>query len=195
MAADENAPLGAFTEEETTILDRSAADRYALGETIVLCRKMLQLVDMAVKRREAAIAAGKGTAKDFCGYDARLDTVGVTTQFAAFLQSPLGEAALTAGALGPHPGPIEHNEHGHFDTSDPLTSGMCTKKKCKPHMGWPAILAKDVRHSIKEFAAQASRKLDAETRVRKSVANRSQRTKHENNTVEVLYRSSDEDEG
>jgi len=191
MAAQNNAPADSFTDEEKAILDQSAADRHALGETIILCKKMLQLLEMAVKRREAAIAAGKGT-KDFCGYDARLDAVGVMAEFSAFLKSPVGEAAFAGPQLGPHPGPIPFNENGHFETSDPLISGMCTKKKCKPHAGWSAILAKDVKHSMKEFANQAAHKLEYEKRVRSAVANRVQRNGLENNTVEVCYNSDEE---
>lgn len=188
----EDEPSDPLTEEELTMLSRSAAERHALSEDIVLCKQMLQLIEMAVKRREAAIAAGKGTAKDLCGYDARLDTVGVTKQFSAFLATPLGQAPFTTGRLDHHPGPIEHNELGHFETTEPLTSGMCVKKKCKSHIGWSAILAKDVKHSMKEFASQAKRKLEAEIRIRQGAIDRYKRKGIEHNTVEVFHYSDDE---
>ncbi|KAK1780523.1 hypothetical protein QBC45DRAFT_408168, partial [Copromyces sp. CBS 386.78] len=130
-----------LTPEERSILDRSAADRYALGEEIGLCKKMLQLLDMAVKRREVAIKAreaaikareavikareeaikaeknikaekhikaerdlikaDKGAAKDLCGYDTRLDTVGATHAFSVFLKSEEGAAIFGRGRLDP----------------------------------------------------------------------------------------------
>ncbi|KAK3363373.1 hypothetical protein B0T25DRAFT_587332 [Lasiosphaeria hispida] len=181
----------ALTAEERSILDTSAAERYALGEEIVLCKKMLQLIDMALKRREAAIAAGKGTAKDLCGYDVRLDTVGVSHQFGAFLQSPSGEAIFKAGRLDAPPPPSSTNPGSTTaaaENTDPFTAGMCLKKKCKPHVGWSAIMIKSAKHSIKELAAQAREKLAAEARVRDSAAGRFRRKRLENNSV-VVYDS------
>ncbi|KAK5662913.1 hypothetical protein OQA88_6325 [Cercophora sp. LCS_1] len=167
-----------LTAEEDRILSASAATRLALGEEIILCQKMLQLIDMALKRREQAIAAGKGSAKDFCGYDMRLDEVGVKAPFQAFLQTPEGEAAFKAGKLDT---PLQMAEG-----EDPLTAGMCTKKKCKPHVGWSAILTKNVKHSIKELTSQAQKMLNRERMIRESAAERSQMQRRENNTVEVI---------
>lgn len=210
-----------LTPEERHLLSESAAQRYQLGEEIVLCKKMLQLIDMALKRREAAVAAGRGTAKDFCGYDFRLDTVGATQQFALFIQSPRGEAIFKAGRLDPpppsssslssftdnnstatnsdgnnqagEPGPGPGSDEGKGgEANDPLTAGMCAKKKCKPHNGWSAILTKTVKHDIKELAAQAKEKLDAEQRVRDSAAGRYWRKMKERNEV-VVY--DDEERG
>ncbi|KAJ4408256.1 hypothetical protein N0V85_004252 [Neurospora sp. IMI 360204] len=222
-----------LTPEERSILDHSAADRYALGEEIGLCKKMLQLLDMAVKRREAAIMAGKGTAKDLCGYDTRLDTVGAIHAFGVFLKSDEGEAIFGRGRLeapldllallssqvhvkhedGDDDEDDEDEEEDEDDGSvdgvsgpgrrngingvgtkiDPLTAGMCTKKKCKPHSGWMGILSKNVKHTMKELAAEAKEKLDTETRVRASAAGRYRRKMKEDNKVVVLYRSSDEE--
>ncbi|EGZ77463.1 hypothetical protein NEUTE2DRAFT_100394 [Neurospora tetrasperma FGSC 2509] len=222
-----------LTPEERSILDRSAADRYALGEEIGLCKKMLQLLDMAVKRREAAIMAGKGTAKDLCGYDTRLDTVGAIHAFSVFLKSDEGEAIFKRGRMDAptdllallsesavhiksehededdeQDGDDEEDEEGSVNgvngwdrrngingvpKIDPLTAGMCTKKKCKPHSGWMGILSKNVKHTMKELAAEAKEKLDTETRVRASAAGRHRRKMKEDNRVVVLYRSSDEE--
>ncbi|GAB1311694.1 Set1 complex component spp1 [Madurella fahalii] len=190
----------ALTPEERHLLSQSATHRYQLGEEIVLCKKMLQLIDMALKRREAAIAAGRGTAKDLCGYDFRLDTVGTTHQFALFIQSPRGEAIFKAGRLDP-PGPppplpsspssrdnpmINGTAGAEEGGDDPLTAGMCAKKKCKPHNGWSAILTKTVKHDMKELAAQAKEKLDAEQRIRDGAAVRFRRKMKERNGV-VVY--------
>ena len=208
----------ALTPEEREALAQSAAERYQLGEEIVLCKKMLQLVEMALKRREAAVAAGRGTAKELCGYDYRLDSVGATHQFARFIQSPEGEAIFRAGRLeAPAPAPAPeaetetaepgHEGHGgpeHADhdnrggggggggddgggaPDDPLTAGMCTKKKCKPHHGWGAVLTRAVKHDMKELAAQAKEKLDAEQRVRDGAASRFCRRMKERNGVIVI---------
>lgn len=175
----------ALTAEERGILDTLAAERYKLGEDIVLCKKMLQLLEMAVKRRDAAIAAGRGTAKDLCGYDIRLDTVCVFHQFAAFLSSPEGEAIFRNSRLdAPTPGASDlPSDQG--DVVDPLTGGMCIKKKCKPHAGWNAIMTKDVRHSIKQLTVEAKEKLGREGRVRDCAASRYKRKQTENNTVIV----------
>jgi COMPASS component SPP1 len=195
----------ALTPEEQTLLATSGAARYQLGEEIVLCKKMLQLIDMALKRREAAIAAGKGTAKDLCGYDYRLDTVGATHQFARFLQSPQGEAIFSSGRLdGPDiPSSLTTNTGVNNNTAeetgaggsetDPQLTNMCTKKKCKPHNGWSTILTKTVRHDMKELAAQAKELLDAEQRVRDGAAGRFRRRLKERNAVLPLFRESEED--
>ncbi|KAL2198533.1 hypothetical protein P885DRAFT_59095 [Corynascus similis CBS 632.67] len=196
----------ALTPEEKTLLTTSATARYQLGEEIVLCKKMLQLIDLALKQREAAIAAGKGTAKDLCGYDSRLDTVGATHQFALFLQTPEGEAALSK--FGTANGTTTTNGTNGLDTSSSTTSPttasvptlssstmpgsdpdfpyMCPKKKCKPHNGWSAILTKAVKHDMKELAAQAKEMLGAEQRVRDGAAGRFRRRIKEGNKVVVL---------
>lgn len=204
-----------LTEEQLTFLSRSAAHRHGLGEEIVLCKKMLQLIDMALRRRESAIAAsaplGKGQAlgKDFCGYDYRLDTVGATAAFAAFAKSPAGEAVFRAGRLdAPPPDPRspaatgaaadgggeEEKESKVADAASGATAGMCVKKKCKPHLQWSGILTKAVKHQIKELAAQAKEKLDAEERVRDSAAVRYQRRLKENNWVTVIESDSEMDD-
>ncbi|KAL2256572.1 hypothetical protein VTK26DRAFT_1467 [Humicola hyalothermophila] len=220
---DHPSSIAALTPEEQQSLTQSAADRYQLGEEIVLCKKMLQLIDMALSRREAAIAAGRGTAKDFCGYDFRLDTVGTTHQFALFLASPEGEAIFKSGRLDPPPpppppseettttngsNPPENTNNNNNTTTtnndpaapvgpgtapapgrpeDPLTAGMCARKKCKAHNGWSGILTKAVRHDMKELAAQAKEKLDGERRVRDGAAGRFRRRIKERNGVVVLY--------
>ncbi|KAK4125346.1 hypothetical protein N657DRAFT_644211 [Parathielavia appendiculata] len=203
----------ALTPEEQSFLTESASARYQLGEEIVLCKKMLQLVEMALKQREEAIAAGKGSAKDLCGYDNRLDTVGATHQFALFLQTPHGESIFKAGRLldpcalnatksnnGTSDGanrdeeeqPSQQQPPGNTTNSssniasDPDFPTMCAKKKCKPHSGWSALLTKTVRHDMKELAAQAKEMLDAEQRVRDGAAGRFRRQMREGNGVMVV---------
>lgn len=195
---DHPSSTSALTPEEQQSLTQSAADRYQLGEEIVLCKKMLQLIDLALSRREAAIAAGKGTAKDLCGYDFRLDSVGTTHQFALFLASPQGEVIFKSGKLdAPPPSPSLSSANPNLtgvDESappageDPLAAGMCGKKKCKAHNGWSGILTKAVRHDMKELAAQAKEKLDGEQRVRDGAAGRFRRRIKERNGVVVLGR-------
>lgn len=169
---------------------------------------MLQLLDMALAQRDAAVAAGKGTAKDLCGYDTRLDAVGATHQFARFLQTPQGEAIFKSGRLDTTAIPPSS------DTTNPTTnppdqppsqpptaplpsppvetatdapfSAMCARRKCKPHNGWSALLAKGVRHDMKELAAQAKALLDAECRVRDGAAGRFRRRLGERNAVVLL---------
>ncbi|KAK0655826.1 hypothetical protein B0T16DRAFT_319638 [Cercophora newfieldiana] len=187
-----------LTTEERSILERSAADRYELGEKIELCRKMLQLMEMAVKRREAAIAAGKGTAKDLCGYDTRLGAVGVTYQFGVWLQTPEGEATFKAGRLeAPITDGISSTSEAATtsgETPDPLTAGMCIKKKCKPHSGWNALLTKMVKHDMRELASEAKEKLDREHHVRNSAARRWKRKHVEKNSVHHYNSSSEMEE-
>ena len=186
-----------LTDEERQILDRSATDRHKLCEEVVLCKKMLQLLDMAVRRREAAIAAGKGTAKDLCGYDNRLDTVGVVHQFSVFLSSPEGEAIFTNGQLGPPTGPPSDDATAASSNSidDPYTAGMCTRKKCKPHAGWPSLFAKHVKYTVRILASQANEKLINESRIRDSAASRFMRKQHENPHSVIVFDSDDDNSG
>lgn len=210
-------PKDVLTEEQLTFLSLSAAHRHSLGEEIVLCKKMLQLVDMALRRREAVIAAsaplGKGQAlgKDFCGYDYRLDTVGATAAFAAFASSAAGEAVFRTGKLDAPSDPDVATADDHEGESgrdagkeaettaaaaaagSGANAGMCLKKKCKPHMQWSGVLTKAVKHQIKELAAQAKEKLDAEARVRDSAAVRYRRRLKENNWVTVISSDSEMD--
>ncbi|KAK3996916.1 Set1 complex component spp1 [Cladorrhinum sp. PSN332] len=189
----DSAPPSVLTSEESALLLQSAMDRHQLGEEIMLCKKMLQLVDMGIARREAAIAAGKGTNKDLCGYDIRLDVVGTPYQFGLFLQSPAGEAIFRSGKLDAvtenvAAGVLGNIRGGVLDegiSEDPVWGGMCLRKKCPPHKQWRDILTKMVKHSIRELAREASQKLDAEQRIRDSAAERHLRLATEKNSVEV----------
>jgi COMPASS component SPP1 len=170
---------------------------------------MLQLIDLAVKQRETLIATSASSGapksqllgKDFCGYDYRLDTVGATAAFTAFVKTPLGESILRNGRL-PLPGDGKsykfalsseaEDPNGHVNgvagtngagVPSGLHTVMCVKKKCKPHAGWSGIHTKNVKHQIKELAAQAKEKLDFEARIRDCAAVRYQRRKRENNRV------------
>jgi COMPASS component SPP1 len=145
---------------------------------------MLQLLDMALSRREAAIASGRipGAAKDFCGYDTRLIVVGTTHQFGEWLATPEGGAIFRNGKLEAPEG----DEEG-----DPLTASMCMKKKCKAHAGWGPMLTKTVRHDMKEWAAEAKGRLEREQHVRASAARRWMRKQRERNSVEYLDGGSD----
>jgi COMPASS component SPP1 len=168
---------------------------------------MLQLIDLAVKQRETLITASLGgpksqlLGKDFCGYDYRLDTVGVAAPFAAFVHSPAGEAVFKTGRL-PLPGDEDFvsplasesedggrhvNGNGNGVTGMAgLAAVMCVRRKCKPHAGWSGIHTKNVKHQIKELAAQAKERLDFEARIRDCAAVRYQRRKREKNGVEVV---------
>ncbi|KAI3327260.1 hypothetical protein HD806DRAFT_486554 [Xylariaceae sp. AK1471] len=175
---------GVLSEEEQTFLQTSAAERLALGNEIVQYKKMMQLLDWSNSRRQAAIEAGKFT-KDSCGYDWRLDTVSVRVQFAAWLDTPEGQAVFKAGKLeAPLP-----NTPDNQDTSlsvDPAIRGTCDRKRCKPHNGWYKLLMSAVRVLVKETATAAANKLEAEEAMRSSAEARYERRQLENNYVEVL---------
>ncbi|KAI3341047.1 hypothetical protein F4824DRAFT_486912 [Ustulina deusta] len=99
-----------LSEEEQAFLQASSAERLALGNEIVQYKKMMQLLDWANSRRQAALEAGKFT-KESCGYDWRLDTVSVRAQFAAWLDTPDGQAVFKAGKLEAPPPPAVDNNH------------------------------------------------------------------------------------
>lgn len=139
---------------------------------------MQLLLDLANERRKAAITAGFFD-KDTCGYDARLDTVGVPAEFAALAKSAAGEAIFRANSLAP---PASSGGGGR----DESTWGMCERRRCKPHASWYGIFTKSTRHVIKELAREAKAKLDAETRVREAAATRYFRRRHERTAVRRL---------
>ena len=147
---------------------------------------MLHLLELANDRHRAAIDA-KAMEKDACGYDWRLDCVGVQAQFAAFMQCPDGEAifASKGGKLG---APVAAD--GGFvvegQPSDPRVDGMCRRRKCKPHNGWLNTHTRHVRFQVKELAREAKERLDKETSVRNSAARRYFRRKYEDSAVIVL---------
>ncbi|KAI0195587.1 hypothetical protein EV127DRAFT_332063 [Xylaria flabelliformis] len=192
-----------LSEEEQAFLQTSTAERLALGNEIVQYKKMMQLLDWANSRRQAAIEAGKFT-KDSCGYDWRLDTVSVRVQFAAWLDTPEGQATFKAGKLEAPPIPTptaaaaataadnngtNENNNGNNDTqaaADPAIRGTCDRKRCKPHAGWYKLLMGVVRVLIKETATAAAAKLEAEGAMRSAAEARYERRQLENNYVEVL---------
>ncbi|KAI0971946.1 hypothetical protein F4678DRAFT_430647 [Xylaria arbuscula] len=189
-----------LSEEEQAFLQQSSAERLALGNEIVQYKKMMQLLDWANSRRQAALEAGKFT-KDSCGYDWRLDTISVRAQFAAWLDTPDGQAVFKAGKLeAPAPPSAENNTHTtngtHSDANnnhnnnsnniDQAIRGTCDRKRCKPHAGWYKILMGVVRVLIKETATAAAAKLEAEAAMRSAAEARYERRQLENNYVEVL---------
>ena len=178
-------PIKYLTEEEELFVHASASDRYMLAEEIVQCKKMLQLLDMASDRHKAAVAAGH-LASDTCGYDARLDSVSVQHAFAAFCKTDEGKAIFKAGALEDPPG---------SDGGDAGVSGMCERKRCKPHYGWYNMLTRAIRAQIKDLAAAAKEKLDQEGDVKEAAEERFYRKMAEGNRVEVLDDGSDESDG
>ncbi|KAM7222818.1 hypothetical protein V8F06_001716 [Rhypophila decipiens] len=178
-----------LTQEERDILETSAAERYSKGEEISFRKKMLQIIEMGLKQREAAIANGT-LPKDVCGYDTRLDTVGATAQFIAFAKSPEGEAILSAGRFEP---PVRTSLHLTSVEPDATKGVMCVKKKCKTHQMWGAILTKNVKHLIRVLASEAKEHLDAETRLKENAAGRYLRSQLENNIV-TRFDSTDDDE-
>ncbi|KAK8070897.1 hypothetical protein PG997_011100 [Apiospora hydei] len=166
-----------LSDEELTFLQTSAAERLALGNEIVQYKKMMQLIDWANQRRQAAIEQGRFT-KDSCGYDYRLDVVSVRHAFVAWVETPEGQATFTAGKLDT---PIAPDGEG-----DPATRNMCEKKRCKAHNGWYKLLVSAVRNQIKETATAAADKLEAEDSLRQEAESRYERRQVENNWVEVI---------
>ncbi|KAI1851863.1 hypothetical protein JX266_002716 [Neoarthrinium moseri] len=165
-----------LSEVEQAFLQGSAAERLALGNEIVQYKKMMQMLDWASQRRQSAIEAGKFT-KDSCGYDYRLDVISVRHAFAAWVDSPEGQATFTTGKLDT---PVEPGD------GEPLTRGTCEKKRCKAHNGWYKILTSVVRNQVKETATAAAGKLEAEEVLRQEAETRFERRQLENNWVEVL---------
>ncbi|KAK8877209.1 s.t1.c1 complex component spp1 [Apiospora arundinis] len=171
-----------LSDEELTFLQTSAAERLALGNEIIQYKKMMQLIDWANQRRQTTIEQGKFT-KDSCGYDYRLDVVSVRHAFAAWAETPEGQATFTAGKLDT---PISTDEGDAVDVGDVATRGMCEKKRCKAHNGWYKLLMSAVRNQVKETATAASDKLDAESSLRQEAESRYERRQVENNWVEVI---------
>ncbi|KAI1161459.1 hypothetical protein F5B18DRAFT_628123 [Nemania serpens] len=180
-----------LSEEEQAFLQASAAERLALGNEIVQYKKMMQLVDWANSRRQAAVEAGK-FAKECCGYDWRLNTVSARVQFAAWLETPEGQAVFKAGKLeAPPPDPVTKDGNSAPDTpttgpTDPAIRGTCDRKRCKRHLNWYKLLMGVVRVLVKETATDAAAKLEAESAMRSAAEARYERRQLENHYVEVL---------
>ena len=192
-----------MTVEERATTQKSAADRYHLAEQIVMCKKMLQLLDMAKTRSQEAIKAGL-VERDSCGYDERLQHVGVQPHFALFLASPEGVAlfrgdTLQAPKFDKDGRPIdytnvvgENGDEGEDEDEDnddkkknAETAGMCGKRKCKAHSSWFSTLARDVRMQMQELTRQAGALRDNETRIRLAAIQRSFVKQH--SAYEVRY--------
>ncbi|SPN99966.1 uncharacterized protein DNG_02818 [Cephalotrichum gorgonifer] len=169
-------PIKYLTDEEEVFVLASASDRYMLAEEIVLCKKMLQLLEMANDRLKAAIAEGSFSS-EICGYDNRLDSVSVQHAFAAFCKTDEGIAIFKAGKLGDPTGQ---------DDDESAVRGMCERKRCKPHYGWYNMLTRAIRAQIKDLTAAAKEKLDQESDVKEAAEERFYRRMAEGNRVEVL---------
>ncbi|KLU83444.1 hypothetical protein MAPG_02504 [Magnaporthiopsis poae ATCC 64411] len=215
---DTHDPKDVLTSEEADLLALSLAERRGLAEEVVMCRKMLQLMEIAAAQRREAITSGR-LESDGCGYDTALDTIGVQAQFAAFLRSPAGEAAFKTGKLesGPYvPPPVEEADGGEEAAAAAAANAllasssisylgpwehpskvektyMCERRRCKPHTNWYAIHTRHVHFLLKELAAEAKVKLDMETRVRKNAAVRFYRRRVEPSSVTRFDSGDDED--
>lgn len=215
---DTHDPKDVLTSEEADLLALSLAERRGLAEEVVMCRKMLQLMEIAAAQRREAITSGR-LESDGCGYDTALDTVGVQAQFAAFLRSPAGEAVFKTGKLesGPYvPPPVEEADGGEEAAAAAAANAllassstsylgpwehpakvaktyMCERRRCKPHTNWYAIHTRHVHFLLKELAAEAKVKLDMETRVRKNAAVRFYRRRVETSSVTRFDSDDDED--
>ncbi|OLN96392.1 Set1 complex component spp1 [Colletotrichum chlorophyti] len=162
---------GVLTEEEVSILKDSAAERYKMGEDVVLCQKMLQLLDWANDRRKALVAS-KQLDDAGCGYDYRLDQVGVVGPFRHWLNnSDEAKEVFKAGNL----------DVGSQTSGD--EKNFCDKKRCKAHQGWFSLHTRDVKYAMKLLAADANKNLDNERRVKEAAAERKLRKEAEHNTV------------
>ncbi|KAK1493004.1 PHD-finger domain-containing protein [Colletotrichum tamarilloi] len=160
-----------LTEEEKEILTVSAAERKKLGEEVLLCQKMLQILEWSNDRRKALIAS-KQFEDAACGYDYRLDQVGVVGPFANWLKSDEAQEIYKAGNL---------------DVGSRLSGedkNICDKKRCKPHQGWYSIHTRDVKYQMKLLAVDANTRLDAERRIKEAAAERKLRKEAEHNTVQ-----------
>jgi COMPASS component SPP1 len=145
---------------------------------------MITLVELAQKRRRAAIDAGR-FGDDVCGYDSRLDTVSARDAFAAFVKSPEGEAILKSEQLGPPP--REDGVDGDDgDDNDDVTRGMCERKRCKAHAGWQKMLVLGIKHQMREMAGQAAEVSEEERVVMEAAGERWRRKRAEKNWVEVV---------
>lgn len=185
-----------MTQEEKGYLDGAAAARHQLAQETVLCDHMITLVELAQKRRRAAIDAGR-MAEDTCGYDDRLDTISARDAFAAYIRSPAGEAMLTEQHLAPPPrrsdsDASKQGAEGEADDAemseedDDATRGMCLRKRCKAHSGWQKMLVLGVKYQIRELAEQAAEVSDQERVVKEAAAERRRRKQSESNWVEVI---------
>ncbi|KAM0283517.1 hypothetical protein ACHAQH_002468 [Verticillium albo-atrum] len=164
-------PPGTLTEEEELKLKQYAAERYQMGEDTVAYSRMLELVDMAGRRRAALIAAKK-LDDSVCGYDFRLDTVGVRQPFAAFMATKEAQEIFKQGSL----------EHGSVMAG--ADRNFCDKKRCKPHQGWYQIHIKDVRYLMRCLTTEANKKLNLEAEIRDAAVQRKLRKEREGNAVE-----------
>ncbi|KAH0437493.1 PHD-finger domain-containing protein [Colletotrichum camelliae] len=162
---------GILTEEEEAILKASAADRYSMGEQTVLCTKMLQLLDMANDRRKELIAA-KQLEDAACGYDFRLDQVGVVGPFAHWLETDESAKKIF--------------KTGKLDAGSRLTGddrNICDKKRCKTHSGWFSMHTRDVKHLQKLLADDANKMLERERLIKDAAVERKLRKEAEHSTV------------
>ncbi|KAL1889842.1 hypothetical protein Cpir12675_005639 [Ceratocystis pirilliformis] len=177
-----------LSTEERSLLSKSADDRAELASEIELCSKMLQLADQVTERHKAAVASGFIT-NDICGYDSRLDSVGVQAAFAAFLQTEEGHASCTQGTLQAPKSElavIAEMEKEDDKERKKATAGMCDKKRCKAHQGWAAMLHKAVKNQIRQLTSQTADLLCEEEVVRAASLERYRRKKVEKNWVETV---------
>ncbi|OHE91178.1 PHD-finger domain-containing protein [Colletotrichum orchidophilum] len=172
-AKNKTPALTHLTEEEQDILTVSAAERKKLGEEVLLCQKMLQLLEWANDRRKSLIVS-KQFEDAACGYDYRLDQVGVVGPFANWLKSDEAKEVF---------------KDGNLDVGSRLSGedkNICDKKRCKPHQGWYSIHTRDVKYQMKLLAVDANKKLDEERRIKEAAAERKLRKEAEHNTVQCI---------
>ncbi|KAK0737570.1 hypothetical protein B0T21DRAFT_383514 [Apiosordaria backusii] len=169
-----NPPPNLLTSEQENFLSTSASERKQLGEEMLLCKKMLELIELAIERRDGAISSPSTPYnKDLCGYDVRLDHIGASYQFSLFLQTDSAAKIFKSGKMED----MDDSEQANWLKGDEVASGnykggMCTRKKCPAHRQWRDILTKMVKHDVRELTRGAKQRLDGEQRVRDAAAGR-----------------------
>lgn len=169
-----NPPPNLLTPEQEDFLSTSLAKRQELGEEMLLYKNMLELINIAIERRDTAISSPSTPYnKDVCGYDVRLDHIGTPHQFSLFLQTDSAAKIFKSGKLED----MDEEEQakwlkGEDATSGNYKGGMCTRKKCPPHRQWRDILVKSVKYDVRELTRKAKERLDGEQRVRDAAAGR-----------------------
>ncbi|KAK0665333.1 hypothetical protein QBC41DRAFT_349678 [Cercophora samala] len=184
-----NPPPNLLTPEQENFLSASVAERKQLGEEMILNKKMLELIDIAIERRDAAISSPSTPYnKDVCGYDVRLDHIGASYQFSLFLQTDAAAKIFKSGKMDD----MDEEEQakwlkGEDAASGNFKGGMCTRKKCPSHRAWRDILSKMAKYEIRELTRGAKERLDGEQRVRDAAAGRwFRKAMFEGDKVEVI---------
>jgi len=138
--------LGGLNSVETARLADIAAGREASRARHALLKDRMKFITMVKEHAVRLAAKNDLKAKDFCGYDSRLQWS--DQEFDAWRVSTPGSAALQSGSLQTSADTNAQNDDKESTVNG--VSEVCAKRKCARHFDWSKLAIDETRYYLSQ---------------------------------------------